>query len=186
MSGIIRTYKRDDEGVLHFREAWYDDEDQQFVINHGVVGHQSRTDATDVDEVSSVEGLMAAFEAQCEEDGYAEVPVSEQFWVVAQFALKTKDGTERDRYLERRAKAALTGELAWRGLGTVERSEMGNSRLNVFCLCPDVNKAVNAIKVCIRNEDLDFTKLTIAASPHGDPTAFRVKHSPKQGAGFTL
>ncbi len=73
-----------------------------------------------------------------------EIPESEQFWVVAQIALKTKDGTERDRHLERKAKAALTGELAWRGLGVVDRSEIGNGHLNIFCLCPDVNKAVNA------------------------------------------
>ncbi|MEZ2388657.1 hypothetical protein AB6813_03770 [bacterium RCC_150] len=186
MSGILRTYKRDDEAVLHFREAWYDDEFKQFVINHGIVGHQSRTDETDVEDEDSVDGLMGAFAAQCEEDGYAEIPESEQFWVVAQIALKSKDGTERDRHMEQKAKAALTSELAWRGLGTVERTELGNSRLNIYCLCPDVNKAVNAIKVCIRAEDLDFTKLSIAAAPHGAPEAFKVKHSPKTGAGFTL
>lgn len=186
MSGILRTYKRDDEAVLHFREAWYDDEFKQFVINHGVVGHQSRTDESDVEDESAVEGLMTAFAAQCEEDGYAEIPETEQFWVVAQIALKTKDGTDRDRYLERKAKAALTSELAWRGLGTVDRSEISDSKLNIYCLCPDVTKAVNAIKVCIRGEDLDFTKLSIAAAPHAEPTAFKVKHSPKTGAGFTL
>jgi hypothetical protein len=183
---IIRVYRRDDEGTLSFREAWVDEDFGQFVVNHGVVGHQSESDATDVDGVEAGEGLLAAFAAQCEEDGYAEIPAEEQYWVVAQFALKTTDGTERDRYLERKAKAALTGHLAWRGLGTVERSEIGNSRLNIFCLCPDVPKAVNAIKVCIRGEDLDFTKLSIGAAPYGDTPEFKTKHSPKAGAGFTL
>src|SRR5207249_343086 len=104
----------------------------------------STTEATDVDDADGADGLMAAFALQCDEDGYAEIPSGEQFWVVAQFALKSKDGTERDRHLERRAKAVLTGHLAWRGLGVVERSTLGNSRLNIFCLCPDVAKAVNA------------------------------------------
>lgn len=186
MSGIIRVYKMDDEGTLRFREAWHDDEFGQFVVNHGAVGHQSETDATDVADAEAAEGLMQAFAAQCGEDGYAEIPQEGQHWVVAQFALKTKDGTERDRYLERKAKAALTGHLAWRGLGTVERSEIADSRLNIFCLCPDVNKAVNAIKVCIRGEDLDFTKLSIGAAPFGDPSSFKLKHSPKTGQGFSL
>ena len=186
MSGIIRVYKRDDEGVLHFREAWFDEDYSQFVMNHGVVGHQSKTDETDVADAAAVEGLMDAFAVQCEEDGYAEIPEEEQFWVVAQYALKTKDGTERDRYLEEKAKDALISQLAWRGLGTVERSEFGDAKLNIFCLCPDVNKAVNAIKVCIRGEDLDFTKLSIGAAPFSEPEAFRLKHSPKPGAGFTL
>jgi hypothetical protein len=186
MSGIIRNYKRDEDGVLLFREAWYDEDFGQFVVNHGTVGHQSSTDATDVEGEEAAEGLLAAFAVQCEEDGFAEIPETEQFWVVAQIALKSKDGTERDKHLERKAKTALTSELAWRGLGIVDRSEIGNSRLNIFCLCPDVNKAVNAIKICIRNEDLDFTKLSIAAAPHSDPSAFKLKHSPKTAAGFTL
>ena len=42
MSGIIRVYKRNDEGVLDFREAWFDEDYSQFVMNHGVVGHQSK------------------------------------------------------------------------------------------------------------------------------------------------
>lgn len=186
MSGIIRMYRRGDDGSLAFREAWFDEEYGQLVVNHGTVGHQSTTEETDVGEQAAAEGLMAAFAAQCEEDGYAEIPVEEQFWVVAQFALKTKDGTERDRHLERKAKAALASHLAWRGLGAVDRSTLGNSRLNIFCLCPDVSKAVNAIKVCVRAEDLDFTKLTIASAPYANPGSFKLRHSPKRDMAFTL
>ena len=186
MSGIIRVYKRDDEGVLQFREAWFDEDYSQFVMNHGTVGHQSKTDETDVADAEAAERLMDAFAAQCAEDGYAEIPDEEQYWVVAQYALKTREGTSRDRYLEEKAKDALISHLAWRGLGTVERSEFSDSKLNIFCLCPDVNKAVNAIKVCIRGEALDFTKLSIGAAPFTDPTALKLKHSPKQAAGFTL
>ena len=65
MSGIIRVYKRDDEGVLHFREGWYDEDYSQFVMNYGVVGHQSKTEETDVADAAAVEGLMDAFAVQC-------------------------------------------------------------------------------------------------------------------------
>ena len=123
---------------------------------------------------------MEAFAAQCAEDGYAEIPDEEQFWVVAQYALKTKDGTSRDRYLEEKAKDALISHLAWRGLGVVDRSEFADAKLNIFCLTPDVNKTVNAIKVCIRGEDLDFTKLSIGAAPFGS-TDFKLKHSAETG-----
>ena len=182
MSGIIRVYKRDDEGVLHFREAWIDEEYHEFVMNHGVVGHQSKTEETDADAGVS---LMAAFAVQCAEDGYAEIPDEEQSWVVAQYALKTKDGTSRDRYLEEKAKDALISHLAWRGLGVVDRSEFSDAKLNIFCLTPDVAKAVNAIKVCIRGEDLDFTKLSIGAAPYGS-TEFKLKHSAKPASSFSL
>jgi hypothetical protein len=186
MSGIIRVYKRDEEGVLHFREGWFDEDYSQFVMNYGVVGHQSKTEETDVADAEAAEGLMDAFAVQCAEDGYAEIPEEEQFWVVAQFALKTKDGTERDRYLEEKAKDAIISHLAWRGLGTVERSEFSDYKLNIFCLCPEVNKAVNAIKVCSRGEDLDFTKLSIGAAPYGEPGNFKLKHSAKPANSFSL
>jgi hypothetical protein len=186
MSGIIRVYRRDDEGVLHFREAWFDEHDSQFVMNYGVVGHQSKTEETDVPDAEAAEGLLDAFAAQCAEDGYAEIPESEQSWVVAQFALKTREGTDRDRYLEEKATDALISHLAWRGLGTVERSEFTDYKLNIFCLSPEVNKTVNAIKVCIRGEDLDFTKLSIGAAPFGQPDRFKLKHSAKPANSFSL
>jgi hypothetical protein len=186
MSGIVRVYRRDDEGTLHFREAWFDEEYSQFVMNFGAVGHQSKTEETDVPDAAGADGLLDAFAAQCKEDGYAEIPNDQQFWVVAQFALKTKEGTERDRYLEQKAKDALISHLAWRGLGTVERSEFTDYKLNIFCLCPDVNKAVNAIKVCARGEDLDFTKLSIGAAPYSEPDQFKLKHSAKPASSFSL
>ena len=186
MSGIVRVYKRDDEGVLHFREAWFDEEYSQFVMNFGVVGHQSKTEETDVADAAAADALLDAFAVQCAEDGYAEIPDEEQSWVVAQFALKTREGTERDRYLAEKAKDSLVSHLAWRGLGTVDRSEFTDFKLNIFCLCPDANKAANAIKVCARGEDLDFTKLTIAAAPFKEPEKFKVKHSAKSATTFSL
>lgn len=185
MSGIIRVYKRDDDGTLRFREAWIDEEFNEFVMNHGVVGHQSTTEETDAVDAEAAERLMDAFAGQCAEDGYAEIPDEEQFWVVAQYALKTKEGTSRDRYLEEKAKDALIGHLAWRGLGIVDRSEFSDAKLNIFILTPDVNKTVNAVKVCIRGEDLDFIKLSIGAAAFGEDT-FKLKHSPKQAMRFTL
>ncbi len=185
MSGLIRVYKRNDEGTLDFREAWYDEDYNQLVMNYGAVGHQSKTEETDVADAGAAESLMDAFAAQCAEDGYAEIPEEEQFWVVAQYALKTKEGTSRDRYLEEKAKDALISHLAWRGLGVVDRSEFSDAKLNIFCLTPDVNKTVNAIKVCLRGEDLDFTKLSIGAAAFGD-NDYKLKHSAKPANSFTL
>ncbi len=77
---------------------------------------------------------MDAFAVQCAEDGYAEIPEEEQFWVVAQYALKTKDGTTRDRYLEEKAKDALISHLAWRGPG--HRGPLGVLRRQAQHLLP--------------------------------------------------
>ncbi|MDR4532474.1 hypothetical protein [Glutamicibacter sp. PS] len=186
---IIRTYRTDDKGELHFREAWYqqfeNEELGQFVLNHGSVGHMSSTNqAVDV-EAERADELFAGFLQQCAEDGYAEIPAEEQSWVIVQYALKSKDGTERDRYLQRKASEALTGHLAWRGLGTVESSDFASYRLNIRVLTPAPKKAVAAIKTCIREAKLDFTKMSIATAGYADLEHAKMVH-PTPAKPFSL
>lgn len=184
MSGIIRVYKRDDAGVLTFREAWLEAESETegdvfLVVNHGTVGHQSNTNETTAESMAAGEELLKAFEVQCAEDGYEVIDLADQFWVTASWPLKTKDGTERDHYLEHKAKDALTTYFAWRGIGTVEKTELGAGALVITTLCPDAGKAVAGIKVAIREANLDFTKLTVTVAPYGQPEATKVRHSPR-------
>lgn len=181
-----RLYRRNDDGTLDFREAWHDEDAAQFVVNHGAVGHQSATQSTDDVDAAAAEGLLAAFEAQCAADGYVRLSQDELWRVVAQFALKTADGTERDRFLERQAVEALSAHLAWRGLGTVEGSSIGGGKLNIFATCVDAAKAVAAVKTCVREATSDFTKLSVAVAPATDPEAFKLKHAPAGVRAFSL
>lgn len=183
---FLRFYKRLDDGTLVFREAWFDEDYAQFVVNHGTVGHQSSTKETRDVTAEAAGGLLDAFGQQCAEDGYAEIPPEEQSTVVAQYALKTAGGSERDRYLEDKARRAITEFFAWRGLGTVERTEFAPHKLNIFCLAPDAAKAVAGLKVCLREAKLDFTKLSIAAAPPQDRAALKQKHPLPAKAPFSL
>jgi hypothetical protein len=182
----LRMYRRGEDGTMEFREAWHDDDARQFVVNHGNVGHLSASNATDDVDAAAAEELLAAFEAQCEADGFAVIPDDAQHRVVAQFALKSQDGTERDRFLERQAVRALTAHLAWRGLGTVEGSQLGDGKLTIFTRCVDANKAVSAIKSCLREATSDFTKLSIAAASPESPETFKLKHAPSGVRSFSL
>nr|WP_287900395.1 hypothetical protein [Arthrobacter sp.] len=186
MNELLRAYRRDEDGVLSFREAWYEQEEGVVVVNHGVVGHVSKDDVQSVESDEAAVALLEAFSAQCAEDGFAEIPVEEQHWVVAQFALKTKDGTERDRYLERSAVAALTGHFAWRGLGVVDRSTIENGKLNIFLVSPEPSKAVKAVVSVAREADLDPTKLTVGVAPYSEPEALKRRHPAGPGATFSL
>ena len=187
---IVRTYRRDEDGTLYFREAWFStyegEELGQFVVNHGTVGHMSTTEtAKDVNEATAV-GLLDAFTEQCQVDGFATITDADQGWVVVQYALKTAAGTDRDRYLESMAKEALVGHLAWRGLGTVESSDFAPRKLNIRILSPEPKKAVTAIKTCLREAKLDFTKLSIATAPFEDVEKLRQAYPLPAKAPFTL
>ena len=181
-----RLYRRHDDGTLEFREAWHDAEAAQFVVNHGTVGHQSSTEETDDVDAATAEGLMAAFEEQCAQDGYGALGDDDLWRVVAQFALKTANGTDRDRFLERQASDALAAHLAWRGLGTVDGSSIDGGKLNIMMTCVDAGKAVAAVKTCLREATSDFTKLSIGVAPATDPEAFKLRHGAAGARGFSL
>lgn len=200
-ANIVRMYKRNEDGTLVFREAWIDagahedDADAAteiyFVLNHGTVGHISTSKDAVVNTLEEAEAMLAAFAAQCAEDGYAALEREDQSLVVAQFALKSDRITERDQHLAKRLKDSLTPHLAWRGSGILEKIEFtsaphGLGKLNIYIVAPDPARAVANIKVCVREEKLDFTKLTIAAGPIGDPGALRAKHSSTGSTAFSL
>jgi hypothetical protein len=186
MTEFVRMYRRGGDGTLSFREAWFDDADGRFVVNHGTVGHQSTTQETGGVAPEEAPGLLDAFAGQCAADGFAELAPGEQFWVVAQYALKSAAGTARDRYLETKAREALAAHFAWRGLGTVQRSEFVPHRLNIYLLSPDPGKAVAAVKTCLREAKLDFTKLSIGVAPYAELAGIRQKHPLPAKAPFTL
>ncbi|WP_449372554.1 hypothetical protein [Arthrobacter psychrolactophilus] len=193
-------YKKDDAGALAFREAWVDaggteetDEPAEifFVVNHGAVGHLSTSKEVTVETLEEAEAMLVAFAEQCAEDGYAVLAREDQTLVVAQFALKNDRVSDRDKHLAFRVKESLTSHLAWRGSGVLEKMEFtaaghGLGKLNVYIVAPDPARAVANIKVCIREEKLDFTKLTVATGPIEDPSALRAKHSPTGTTIFSL
>lgn len=176
MNNITVMYHRDGKGVLHFREAMYDAESKEFMINQGPVGYMGTSSVVaDIDEAAA-DKKFAAFAAKSAELGYTELAPEEQHWVVAQYALKSAEGTERDRYLEYKASTALASYFSWRGLGSVEESEFVPGKLNIFCLVPDVPKAVKGMLVVLRDANLDFTKLSIGSSAFTEPGKWKRRH----------
>jgi len=198
-ANIVRMYKTGDDGVLVFREAWVDagdgsEEAEQeifFVVNHGPVGQQSSSKEVVVATEEEARAMLAGFAEQCTEDGYAVLGRDEQFMVVAQIALKNARVTDRDKYLEEKAREALIAHLAWRGSGVVEKTEFvdgphSTGKLNIYILAPDAARAVANIKVCIRDQKLDFTKLSIGVAPSNDLAAIKGKFTPTGTTAFSL
>jgi len=175
---ILRSYRTEEDGSLSFREAWFDEEVSQFVVNRGPVGHLSETPVVE-DEVTpeAGEALLDAFAQACEEDGYRELGVEEQSWLYVRFPSKTAGGTPREHSLRDAVVGGLTGHLAWRGLGTVEGSVFGPGRLTIAVLTPEPKGALKATLSCLREvAKSDLTKALLAVAPGDEPQAARVKH----------
>jgi len=165
---ILRMYKQDLPRGMLFKEAVYEPEDRTIMVTKGRVGNEGKVSVREDVDAGKAAQLLEDFAAAAEGEGFAEIPEEEQHWVIAQYALKTKDGTERDRYLEHKASTAIGTYFAWRGLGSVEETGFGPYKLNILCLVPDVKLAVRGIQVVIRETRLDFTKLGIGSAPFAD------------------
>ena len=165
---ILRMYKQDPPRGMLFKEAVYEPEDGSLMVTKGRVGHEGTVSVRENVDAEQAEKLLQEFGTAAAGEGYAEIPEEEQHWVIAQYALKSKDGTERDRYLEHKAATAIGTYFSWRGLGSVEETGFSPYKLNILCLVPDVKLAVKGIQVVLRESRLDFTKLSIGAAPFAD------------------
>ncbi|KPN18568.1 MULTISPECIES: hypothetical protein [unclassified Arthrobacter] len=165
---ILRMYKQDPPRGMLFREAVYEPEDGSLMVTKGRVGHEGTVSIRENVDSTDSQRLLKEFAEAGAGEGFAEIPEDQHHWVIAQYALKSKDGTERDRYLEHKASTAIGTYFAWRGLGSVEESGFSPYKLNILCLVPDVKLAVKGIQVAIRESRLDFTKLSIGSAPFAD------------------
>lgn len=184
---IIRAYRDSDDG-LSFREAWYDEETAQFVVNRGPVGRLSETPVVEDDLTPEAgDGLLAAFAESCEADGYRELGVEEQSWLHLRFPLKHGQPQARDRSLRDAVVSGLTGHLAWRGLGTVEASVFGASGLTVTVLTPAPKLAVRAALTSLRETvRSDVNKAVLAVAPGTDAADAKVKHPQPYRGSFPV
>lgn len=185
---ILRNYRTEDDGSLSFREAWYDDEVAQFVINRGPVGQLSETPVVE-DEVTPEAGqaLLEAFEEACEEDGYRELGLEDLSWLYLRFPSKAEGGSPREHSLRDAVVGGLTGHLAWRGLGTVEGSVFGPGRLTIAVLTPEPKLALKATISCLREvAKSDLTKAVIAVAPGTEPEQAKIKHPLPAKGGFDV
>lgn len=161
-------YKQDPPRAMLFQEFVYEPVDGSVMTTRGRTGNEGKVSVREGVDEEAASGLLSAFRDTAAADGYAEIPDEDQHWVIAQFALKTRNGTERDRYLEHKAATAIGTYFSWRGLGSVEETGFSPHKLNILCLVPDVKLAVKGILVVLRESRLDFTKLGIGAAPFAD------------------
>lgn len=122
---------------------------------------------------------------ECQQDGFVEINDNNRFWIVVQYPLKSEFGNKRDLWLRDKVQDYLRNHLGWRGLGDVDGFDIGNKKLNIFCLVVDEDKAVSSIKTCLKEYRLDLTHARIAARKY-DEEEFRLKYSHKKIEKFEL
>ncbi|WP_238649869.1 hypothetical protein [Paenibacillus piscarius] len=116
--------------------------------------------------------------------------MSEKYWLVVQYPLKSAKGSQRDEWLRSKVTEYLNLFLEEAELGYVDGYDMGRSVadpakyvLNLFCVVTDEQRAISLVKRVLKEHRLDYTRISIATMPYaggGDGT-YMLKYASKKG-----
>lgn len=120
--------------------------------------------------------------------------MSEKFWLVVQYPLKSAKGSQRDHWLRDKVMEYLEKSLADANLGYVDGSDMGKCMsdskkyaLNIFCVVTEEERSIALVKRILKDSRLDYTRIKIATMPYGKEETYTLKYTYKKGAtNFSL
>ncbi|QNK57402.1 hypothetical protein [Paenibacillus sp. PAMC21692] len=114
--------------------------------------------------------------------------MSEKFWLVVQYPLKSAKGSQRDVWLRDKVTEYLDISLADANLGCVDGFDMGKCisdpkkyALNIFCIITEEERSIALVKRVLRDSRLDYTRIKIATMPYGELGTYTLKYAYKKG-----
>jgi hypothetical protein len=191
---LLKTYRRDDDGVLHYLEAW--DHDGEFVVHEGKVGQRGRTKTYKIEPESpktdrglSLGARWDAFRERAQVEGFVEVPGDEHGWVILQVWTFTADLSHPcDAWIFDEGQDALDAHLGWLGVGNFDGNDIGGSPpplyaegtvLNLFCKVVDVELGVKALRSFARKFNIPSAYVIAARGP-GVDSEYELAFSPRK------
>lgn len=178
----MRKLYKEEGGRLLYREAWV--EGGEGIVHHGAVGKRGKSERHEL--TGSEKSFLSSFTREAKSAGYSLIPAKETFWLVVQFPMKSKMGAKRDRWLKETVSEHLNDELGWKGLGHVDGHDIGNFKLNVFCVVVDAELAVAAAKSRLRTSRLDLNRARIATKSFDGDDEYELRFSKKAMVDFSV
>lgn len=190
---MIKTYRRDGDGVLHYREAW--SETGGVRTHEGKVGAVGKTrfhptrSRTWPQRPTATE-FLRSFEEEAAADGFHEVPSERHGWVVLQCWTRSPDLSDPDdsRILDE-GEAALDQYLGWRGVGHCDGNDIGGNPphgydldgtvVNLFGRVVDTALGVKVVRGFARAFDLTPWHVIATREP-GDDSPYVLAWSPRR------
>jgi len=184
---MFKLHKKDNKNNLLYAEFWVS-EDNKGVVHTGKVGKNGSVEEFIIgEEYKTSSSFLDYFETKFRELAYTDFKDEDLTYLVLQFAMKSLKGNKRDYWLKDKVTEYLNNELGWRGLGHVDGFDMGEQisfkgkyALNIFCEVYDEEKGIAAIKRCLREYRLDYTRIKIASRPYLSDAGFQLKYSAKK------
>lgn len=151
----FKFYRRDQDGRLHYREAWFA---ETKVIEHwGVCGERGENRAHETPSSSDASRVLSNLSRSARADGYRPVQERKMRTLILEFSV---DGSGSPKDLERRhaLEAHFDQLVGWLGLGHVDGGAIGS----------------NVMEIAIRVVDFEIARVALEAATRGT-----------KGGGFT-
>lgn len=147
---MIKTYRHDSAGVLHYLECW--DDGTTVFIHEGKVGTKGRTrtrmsrDRTRPDNPTKKE-LVAEFRTRAEDEGYREFSDDDHGWLALQILLFSDDLSHgADIRVFDNLPDGLNDYVGWRGVGHYDGNDIGGRKVNFFLPVLDTAVGVTVVR----------------------------------------
>lgn len=184
---MFKLHKKDKKDNLLYAECWIDDEIKG-IVHIGKMGKEGETEEFIIGgKFKTSTDFLNHFKVHFKDLGYVEFKDEDLTWLMVQFPMKSLKGNKRDHWLSDIVSRYLNSELGWKGIGHVDGSEMGELvsfkgqyALNILCEVYDEDKGIAAIKRCLREYRLDYTRIKIASRPYLSNVGFQLKYSAKK------
>ncbi len=160
---MLTLYRREDQAWT-YREAWFDETTQEFVIHHGTLGTNGKITAEKADP-EEADQLLDSFQAQCREDGFEEARAESLTELRLVYPLKAQRPSSSEERNVQTVQREVLAVLAWRGLGAlgdpvVETHQNGHASVMRFSTLHQ-GKARDAVKAAIRGSDVPASKVDL-------------------------
>lgn len=191
-----KLYKRDNE-KLYYREMWYEKENACLVRHHGEVGDEGETEvvslsldaeqSTETQVKTQVDSHMADFIKEGMAAGYTPFDDKDKHWLAIQIPLREAVGTHETFDFLEDVEGYVSEKLGWNGLGEMDGHDIGNGKINVFCLVVDAALAVALLQSALSPEyDEWFKHIKIATLPNDSDIDYQLKYAADGDPDFDI
>jgi hypothetical protein len=173
---VIKTYRHDGAGVLHYLECWNDR--TSFLVHEGKVGTKGKCLSHVIRHRTfpsspTREEHLAAFWARATSEGYAELSDDDHGSLVLQVKVLSDDlSDDHDLPVLDDLPDALNNYIGWRGVGHYDGNDVGRGKINFFLPVVDTASAVTVVRRFLKEFDTHQPLLIATRPPKSvDPSA---------------
>lgn len=131
---MIKLYKRDEQGRLHYHEAWTTEDG---ITEHwGEVGTRGQTAAHPLDADEEEDEALGRILAHARSRGFEEIDEDDHRVLLIEFTVEGM-GTESDVEKRYALQDRMDETLGWTGLGNCDGGSIGSGTMEVCCYVVD-------------------------------------------------